>query len=309
MEDIKPISSNYAPHLALVFVQLMFGSAAVLGKTALQAFPSYAIVGFRVGGAAIVFYLLQRIGAGNLRLEKKFHYVYFALCSFFGVIFNQILFFEGLSLTTATNTSLLAVMIPVFTVLVSSLIGNDKLTWRKVCGIAVAGAGVVYLIDPAKASFSSETTRGDVLIILNSLSYGIFVAVSKKLISFYGALKSITWLFLFASVINVPLGFFSLQAVELGEVGLAAWAALLAIVIFPTILAYYWNTWALARVAPSMVAVYVYLQPLIGSVLAVLFLGERWSYRVFVAMILIFLGVFLVTFGKPAKVGEDLHLT
>ncbi len=306
MKDL-PIDSNesFAPHIALLAVQLMFGSAPILGKFALTAFSPYAIVGFRVAGAAAAFYFLQKL-RGNLRLEKRIHYLYFAAFSFFGVIFNQLLFFKGLSLTTATNTSLLAVMIPVFAILVSVLIGNDKLSWQKVLGVILAAGGVIYLIDPTNASFSSTTTQGDILIILNCLSYGVYVAISKKLITHYGALKSIAWVFLFAVLINVPIGLLSLQTVELSQVSLFSWLVLAGIVLFPTILAYYWNTWALARVEPSVVAVYIYLQPLIGTFLAIFVLGEDWKPRIFPAMALIFTGVFLVTRKRTREIISKL---
>jgi drug/metabolite transporter (DMT)-like permease len=170
MENVKNSEDALAPHVALIAVQMFFGSAAVLGKVALQTFPSFAIVGFRVAGAALAFYILQRVRRGNLALENTKDYLYFALFSLFGVVLNQLLFFKGLSLTTATNTSLLAVMIPVFAFTISVFIGNDKLSWRKVAGIALAACGVIYLINPWKASFSSATTQGDILVILNSFS-------------------------------------------------------------------------------------------------------------------------------------------
>lgn len=291
---------NYAPHIALIAVQLMFGSAPILGKFALEAFPSFAIVGFRVAGGALAFYIMQRF-SGSLALDKRSHYWYFALFALFGIVANQLLFFHGLSLTTATNTALLAVLIPVFAIVVSAFVGNDILTWKKIVGIVLAALGVIYLIDPTKASFSSSTTQGDILVILNSLSYAIYLAISKKLISHYGSLKSIAWLFIFGSIINVPIGFVSLQTVELATVSTKAWLALAGVVIFPTILAYYWNTWALARVEPSIVAVYIYLQPLIGTFLAITILGEPWNPRIFLAMALIFAGVYLVTKKKKQK--------
>lgn len=311
MNEISPrANENFPAHIALLVVQMAFGSAPVLGKAALQVFPSHAIVGFRVGGAALAFYFFQRF-SGSLRLEKTSHYWQFAIFSLFGVVVNQLLFFKGLSLTTATNTSLLAVTIPVFAIFVSTLIGNDRLTRRKISGVVLAAAGVVYLIDPRSASFSSQTTQGDILIILNCLSYATYVAASKNLITRYGALKSIAWLFAFASIINVPVGLYFLNAVDLRAVSGGAWLALTAIVAFPTIVAYYLNTWALARVEPSTVAVYIYLQPVIGFVLAVVYLGEPWNWRALGAMPLIFLGVFLVTHGGKARRAEAaaLHLT
>ncbi|MBK8811952.1 MAG: DMT family transporter [Acidobacteria bacterium] len=293
MSDESNKTDHYAI-AALLLTQLMFGTATVLGKFALLAFPPFALVGFRVGGAALAFFVLQRL-RGTLRLDERSHYLHFAFFAFVGIALNQLLFFKGLSLTKAANTSLLSVTIPIFTIAISVLIGNDRLTWRKVAGISVAAVGVVYLIDPSRASFSSETTQGDILIVLNSLCYAFYVAISKKLISHYGALKSIVWLFIFGSIVTTPIGLFSLSGVDLGSVSGASWGFAAALVIFPTILAYYFSAFSISRVEPSVVAVYVYLQPLIGFVSAIIFLDEHFSIRLFVASILVFVGVYLVT--------------
>ncbi len=293
-ETVSKTENSLAPHIALFAVQVFFGTATVLGKFALLAFPPNALVGFRIGGAALAFYFLQRF-RGNLALDNRRDYLQFAVFALIGVSLNQLLFFKGLSLTTAVNTALISVTIPIFTILVSVLIGTDFLSKRKVCGILLAAFGVIYLINPTRASFGSETTQGDILIVLNSLCYAIYVAISKRLISRYGALKSIAWLFLFASLINVPVGLFALQTVDLAEVSMRSWAFVAGLVIFPTILAYFWNAWALSRVEPSIVAVYIYLQPLMGFLAAILFLGEHFTSRLLISAILVFAGVFLVT--------------
>lgn len=294
MDTVKTSDKNYSPHIALFAVQVFFGSAAVLGKFALLAFPPYALVGFRIGGAALAFYFLQRF-RGSLALDNRRDYLKFALFALIGVTLNQLFFFTGLSLTTAVNTSLIAVTMPIFAILISALIGNDFLSWRKIAGILLAAAGVIYLIDPTRASFGSQTTQGDILIVLNSLCYATYMAISKRLISHYGALKSIAWLFLFASLINVPVGIISLQTVNLAEVSFNSWLFVAGLVLFPTILAYFWNAWALARVEPSIVAVYIYLQPMFGLLAAILFLGEHFNIRILISAILVFAGVFLVT--------------
>ena len=283
------------PHLALLGVQLLFGTFPVIGKYVLQTIPSFAVVAFRTGGAALAFVALQSISANGLRLEKKSHYAWFALYSLLGIVLNQILFISGLSRTTATNTSLLAVLIPIFALLVSVVLRFDNLSARKVFGVVLAAAGVVYLIDPSRANFSSETTRGDLLIVVNCFFYASYIAVSKKLIQHYGALKSMAWLFLFGSIITVPLGFYALRAVDLETIPNLTWLAIGIIIIFPTILAYYLNAWALARVAPSVVAIYIYLQPLVGFTSAVIFLDEHFNGRTVLAALLIFAGLFLVT--------------
>lgn len=292
--------SGLAPHIALLAVQLFFGSAPVFGKFALQTFSPYTIVGFRVGGAALAFYFLQRF-RGSISLDNRKDYFYFAIFALIGIVSNQLFYFKGLSLTTATNASLIAVMIPIFTIIISTIIGNDFLSVRKILGIIVAAFGVTILINPFKGDFSTTTLWGDLMILLNSLSYAFYVAVSKKFVNKYGALKSIAWLFIFGSIINVPLGFYFLQQMDLTQVSWFSWLMILCLMIFPTILAYFWNTWALSKVEPSVVVVYVYLQPLIGFFSAVIFLGEKLSFRPVISAMLIFIGVFLVTRQKSAR--------
>lgn len=295
LKFVQPATaSNKASYAALLAVQISFGTFPVVGKLVLAVLPSVALVGIRIGIAALIFYVFQRT-RGSLRLAERRDYLLMAAFGFLGVALNQLLFVKGLSLTTASNASLIAVTIPIFTILVGALIGTEKLSKAKAAGIILAAAGVIFLIDPRKASFSAETTLGDLLVVLNSLSYGIYVATSKNAVSRNGAMKSITWIFLFAALFCVPLGAFSLSTIELENIGLSIWLMALHIAIAATALPYFLNAWALARVEPSTVAVFVYLQPVIGFLMAVIFLGERIGANFIIAAALIFAGVFLVT--------------
>ena len=285
---------NYAPHISLILVQLLFGSFPVVGKFVLQTFPPLGIVAFRISGAAILLYLLQRF-SGTLKLERKSDYARLAFYSLLGTVLNQILYVTGLSLTTATNTALLAVVIPIFAVIISTAFKYERLTWLKGAGIILAAGGVIYLIDPSKASFSSQTTQGDLLIILNSFFYAWYVSISKDTFARNGALRSIVWIMIFGALMSLPFGVFVLKDLDFASVSGGTWLAIAFIIIFPTAGAYFFNAWAVARVSPSTVVVYVYLQPLIGAFLALTLLGEEWNPRVLPAMALIFAGVFLVT--------------
>jgi drug/metabolite transporter (DMT)-like permease len=282
-----------APYLALLGVQVCFGSIAVIGKVALAVIPPVALVGFRVGITATVLFAVQAF-RGRIWLKERTDYLKFALLSVVAVTANQLLFVTGLSLTKASNTSLLAVTIPIFTISIGAVLGKEILQARKTIGILLAAVGVIILIDPRNASFSSETTIGDLLIVLNSLSYGIYVAISKDIVTRNGAFRSIMWIFLFASVICVPAGLFSLTSIDVGSVEVSMWLIVLYIAIGATTAPYFLNAWALARVDPSTVAVFVYLQPLIGFVLAAVFIGEQIDMKFIVAASLIFIGLFLV---------------
>jgi drug/metabolite transporter (DMT)-like permease len=297
--------SQAAPHLALVAVQLMFGSWPIFGKIALRGLPSTGLVAFRVGGAALIFILLQRT-IGQFRIPARKDLLRLALYSLLGVVLNQFLFVKGLSLTTVINATLLGTTIPVFTLLVSILFGYDRLSLRKAAGILLAACGVIYLVDPLHADFSGQTALGNLLIVANSLSYGAYIALSKDVLKRYGALTFITWVFIFGSLATIPVGAVTLAAVPLQSVGLIVWLAVLYIILVPTVGAYYANAWALARVLPSTVAVYIYLQPLIAFALAPLILGESWNSRTWIASALIFAGVAIVIKRPRSRAIEEV---
>lgn len=252
------------------------------------------LVTCRVTGAALVLLLLQR------RLKPLFgmpvrDLLWLVLCSLIGVVGNQFLFVKGLSLTTAINATLLSTTIPVFALFASMIFGYDRLSVKRMSGIVLAIIGVVYLVNPHRADFSAQTTIGNLLIVSNSFLYGVYIVISKDLFERYGALNVITWIFLVGAAISIPVGAYFVRSEHLEAVGTAAWLAVLFIVLFPTVGAYYLNAWALTKVSPSIVAVYIYLQPLIGFGLAPLVLGERWNSRTLVAALLILSGVAIVS--------------
>jgi drug/metabolite transporter (DMT)-like permease len=119
--------------------------------------------------------------------------------------------------------------------------------------------------------------------------------ISKSLFERYGALNVITWIFLVGSLVTVPVGIYSLHQENLDAISAGVWLMIVFIIIFPTVGAYYLNAWALTKVPPSTVAIYIYLQPLIAFGFAPLLLGEEFNSRTIIAALLIFAGVAVVT--------------
>lgn len=294
-----------APHLALIAVQVMFGTWPIVGKIALRSMSSISLVGFRILGAAIIFSLFQRKLGELWRLPKRV-IAWLVLSSLLGVVLNQLIFVKGLSLTTAINATLLTTTIPVFTLAVSIALGYDRASLRHILGIAVAAAGVIYLVDPLRANFSAQTTLGNILIVINSFSYGAYIAVSRNLFRRYGALNVITWIFLLGALITLPISCFAWSTYGLANVSTPVWLSVAYIILVPTVGAYYLNSWAITKVAPSVVAIYIYLQPLLAFGLAPLVLGERLNSRTIVACALIFAGVAVVTIRAHSKAVEEV---
>ncbi|HEY0079540.1 MAG TPA: DMT family transporter [Pyrinomonadaceae bacterium] len=300
-------AAGIQPHLALVAVQLMFGTWPIFGKIVLRSLPSTGLVALRVGGAVIAFALLRRL-VRHVPIERRSDYARFALYSLLGVVLNQFLFTKGLSLSTVVNSTLIGTAIPVFTLLVSIILGYERPSLRTALGTLIAACGVVYLIDPFQADFSGDKTLGNLLLVANTLCYGAYIAISQDLLRRYGALTVITWVFAFGSVAAVPFGGYYLAKTPLDQLGWTTWLAVLYIILVPTVGAYYLNAWALVRVAPSTVAVYIYLQPLIAFAVAPLVLGanEQANRRTLVAALLIFAGVAVVTWGSRSRAVEEV---
>jgi drug/metabolite transporter (DMT)-like permease len=291
---------RFAPHFALVAVQIMFGTWPIVGKIALRSLSSTSLVGFRIFGAAIVFSLLQR-KLGELRQLPKRVLAWLVLSSLLGVVVNQLLFVKGLSLTTAINATLLTTTIPVVTLVVSIALGYDRPSVRHALGIALAAAGVIYLVDPWRANFAAQTTLGNVLILTSSFCYGAYIAVSRDLFRRYGALNVITWIFLIGALVTLPIAGYTWSAEGLATISTGVWLAIAYIILVPTVGAYYLNSWAITRVSPSVVAIYIYLQPLLAFGLAPWVLGESWNSRTIVACVLIFAGVAAVTVRSRSR--------
>jgi len=293
-DPAEPVQSSAGAHVSLLTVQALFGSLPVIAKIVLAQVPPLALVGFRVGITAIVLLLFQFFRR-RIYLHCRTDYIRLAVLSLFGITFNQLLFIGGLSLTKAANTSLLAITIPIFTLAIGAIAGREAISRKKIFGMALAAAGVLILIDPRRASFSSETTIGDLLIIINSFSYSLYVAFSKEVITRNGAFRSMMWVFIFASIICVPLGIWSIGQIEISAVKTATWWLIIYIAVGATAATYLLNAFALSRLSASVVAVYIYLQPVIGFILAASVLREGISATFLVAAGLVFIGVYLTT--------------
>jgi drug/metabolite transporter (DMT)-like permease len=298
------MSNRLRPHLALIAVQVLFGTWPIMGKIVLRSLSVTSLVSCRLVGAAIAFTLLQRQLKPLLRMPRR-DVLLLILCALSGVVGNQLLYVKALSLTTVINAALLTATIPVVTLVVSILFGYDRWSLKRVAGIVLAGAGVVYLVNPVRAELTSETTTGNILLLLNGLLYALYIVISKRLLERYGALNVITWIFVVSAVMVAPLGVYSFGNENAGAIGWTVWLLVGVIILLPTVGAYYLNAWALTHVSPSTATIYIYLQPLIAFGFAPLFLGERWGSRTAIATLLIFAGVALVTTpGRSRAVRE-----
>lgn len=283
-------------YLALVVVQFAFGLFAIFGKWAFDDFSPEAIVGWRIAAGACVLAAAVTWRLGRRALPSGRDLAQLAVLGLLGVTINMLLFLEGLERSTAINAGLIMPMIPVFTFGVAVLLRHERFCWSRGAGILLALAGTAALAFERGAQLSSSTRAGNLMMVANAFCYSLYLVFSRPLVGRYGPLCVTAWVFVL-SLWTVPL-FAGDVAWTVPGASTRSWASLAYIVVFPTILAYFLNAYALARVAASTTAVFIFLQSLITVLAAVVMLGERAGAHTLGCGALVFAGTALVLFGR-----------
>ena len=286
----------------MLATQVIFATLPIAIKLVLPVVEPLGIVAIRLGGAAALFAAVKWSRARQ-RVEPR-DLLQFAGLALLGAVLNQVLFLEGVRRTTAVHTNILITTIPVFTLGVALLMRRERASAAKLTGIALAGAGAAYLALGRGGAAEGASVSGDLLIAANSLCYASYLVLSKDLLRRYEPMTVVTWVFLIGTVLIAPFGVPALARVNADAVSAKTVLVLVYIVVFPSFLTYLLSIWALRYTASSLVAMYVYVQPVVTAYLAPLVLGESLTPRIGLASVLIFAGLALATWGEQVTGGQ-----
>ena len=286
---------------ALVLVQVFFGVHYLAAKVLLEFIPPRAWAVLRVIPAALLLLIAAR-ALGHRLPSARGDLLRLAVFSIFGVVINQVCFVEGLARTTPAHSSIIMTSIPVGALLFGVILGRESLSIWKVLSLVVSFAGVILVILSGLGGAGLEafagiggarTVVGDVLTLVNALSYSFFLVISKRLLMRVDPLGATAVLLTFGSLGILLVGGTELLSFSPTAVPPRIWGLAVYIVIFPTALAYLLMYWSLARAGSYLVALFIYLQPVIATALSAVLLGERIGLAVVAGGALIFLGVYL----------------
>lgn len=183
---------------------------------------------------------------------------------------------------------------PILVLIISAILIKERIIPRKILGIAIGCTGAILLIMNGK-QFAQNNPLGDVMVLVNAVSYGIYLVLVKSLMARYHPITIVKWVFLIGFCLVLPFGWSDLQVVEWRSFSPSIWWAVAYVLVCTTFLAYLLNAVALSIVNPSTVSIYIYLQPLIASIIAVAVGKDQLALITVVAAGLIFLGVGLVS--------------
>jgi drug/metabolite transporter (DMT)-like permease len=293
----RPLT-QWTTHLALFLVQVAFATQAVESKLAMMprelggaGIPSHVIAMARMLGAMVCFQAVA-LAHPRTRIAWRDH-AKLAGLSLLGIVLNQLLFLYGLSRTTPQTAALLSVTIPVAAAALSVLFRKEPFSARTLLGLAVAATGVMVLTG------LRSIDKGALIIALNCALYAGYVVFSRDVIRRLGARVVVTWIFTWGALLYAPIGMPPLLR-EAPLFSHWAWGYMIYVVLIPTVLAYLLNAWALGRSNPTLVTVYVHMQPILAGLLAYIQLGTSVTRNMLVAAVFIAAGVAIVSSGaKP----------
>lgn len=288
------------PHLALLGASLIYGVNYTVAKGLMpDHLQPLGFILTRASGALILFWAVSLIYPAEKVAKKDL--LRMAVCGLFGVALNQSLFFSGLNLTTPINAAIIMTTNPILVLVASGIILKEMLTLKRWLGIGIGLLGALIVITQGKdVQFGSNTFWGDIMIFLNAASYGVYLVIVKPLMAKYKPITVIKWVFLFGGLYVFPFGIEQFLAVQWSSFDFPIWGAVAFVVIGTTFLSYLFNIFALKHVSPSVVSIYIYAQPVIASVVAVIAGADQIDLNKILATLLIFVGVYLVS-AQPKK--------
>jgi len=287
---LRPSAKTVA---ALLTVQLFFAVHYLASKFVVETVPPRVWAFARVAAAALILLLLDRLRrrAGKVAPRDMAKLALFAL---FGVVINQLCFTEGIHRTTPSHSALINTLIPVSTFFFALLFRTESISRRKGAGLAIAFAGVLVLLRVYDFSFDERWVRGDLLTLANACSFGLFLVISRNVVRRYPSLTMTAYMMAWGAVGIGAVGARDFLRFDWGAVGPELYAIMVWIVLCATVATYLLNYYALARVESSTVALFIYLQPVLATLLSVGLGREALTPRFLVSAAFVFAGVFLV---------------
>lgn len=288
----------------------------IAAKVGLRRLPPLTMASFRVVLAGIVMlpaYLLCRRMPALFAEARQAQrpgftvrdYWTFLYLGFFGVAVNQICFTVGLRYTSVEHSAVIVGMGPIYILVLAVLMRLERWTWRKACGMLVSLIGVTLMARETGMTPHSTTLLGDFITLCGSLSFAIYAVLAKRVARSYDALTMTAYNHFAGALLALPIAVH--QALRFGSaqhlraVGWQAWLATAYMAVFGSAIAYLFYFWLLRYLPASKVSAFTYLLPVLGTVLAIWWLGEQASWGEFAGGTLALAGVYWIESGRSLE--------
>ena len=282
--------------IAVSIATLIYGVTYTIAKDVMPNYiKPYGFILLRVSSATLIFWTVG-LFTKQQKIEKS-DYKKILIASFFGITINMLAFFKGLSLTSPISASVMMVTSPIMVLIFSSILIRKPIGKQRILGVFIGLVGALFLITLGNSSAGASTNSafGNFLVFLNAASYGLYLVLAKDLVKKYNPIVFIKWLYLFGLIFVIPFGYSELTAVIWEEIPTNIYWNISFVLLFTTCITYLFNLYGLSKLKPTTVSVFIYLQPVIATIYALIVGSDSLNLVQLCATLLIFFGVYLVT--------------
>ena len=282
--------------IAVSIATLIYGVTYTIAKDVMPNYiKPYGFILLRVSSATLIFWTAG-LFTKQQKIEKS-DYKKILIASFFGITINMLAFFKGLSLTSPISASVMMVTSPIMVLIFSSILIRKPIGKQRILGVFIGLVGALFLITLGNSSTGTSTNSafGNFLVFLNAASYGLYLVLAKDLVKKYNPIVFIKWLYLFGLIFVIPFGYSELTAVVWQEIPTNIYWNISFVLLFTTCITYLFNLYGLSKLKPTTVSVFIYLQPVIATIYALIVGSDSLNLVKLCSTLLIFLGVYLVT--------------
>ncbi|MBX7094773.1 MAG: DMT family transporter [Flavobacteriales bacterium] len=287
------MSKSLLAHLAIFLANLIYGINYTVAKEVMGHYiDPFGFILLRVSGTILLIWTTALLFKNEKVASSDFKLLF--LCGLSGVGINQMLFFWGLSLTSPINSSIIMVTTPLLVMVMASILLKERFHGLKITGLFLGLGGAVVLLLLRPSSGGSGNLFGDFVTFLNACFYAIYLVIVKPLMKKYHPITVMKWVFLFGLIPVIPFGFQEFMAIEWHSFPAHIIWSVLFVVVGTTFLAYLLNTYGLVNLSPSVVSAYIYLQPALAAMIAVMAGKDQLDAIKIISTLFIFAGVYLI---------------
>jgi len=276
----------------------IWGGMYVVSKVVLDIIPPFSLVALRLllGALTLAIVLAMR----GPPIITRTHFWQVVGVGFVGYGVSLSLQFLGTKLSTAANGSLVTSATPAFVLIFAWILLREKITYLRIVALLLATLGVVAVVDPRSAQLNPDLFLGNLLLLGAALTWALYSVLVRKATQALDVLPFSLIAFIGGLPVSVPASVWELKTMGVGEISLGIVGGVLFLGIISTALAMVlWNT-AFAFVDANLASLTFFAQPVVGTLLGWLFLGEKITSLFLVGGILIGIGL-VVSSREPAS--------
>jgi drug/metabolite transporter (DMT)-like permease len=296
--QVESASRMTAAHWAMVAQTFIAGTSFSFARTASLEFHPLVLAFLRLTGSALIFGVLF-FSRGGFNVNRPASSEWLKLCAlaFIGITSGQFLFLFGLKFTTPASSAVLYAMTPLWVLLLSvAMSKSELLTKRKLLAIVIAiSGGLTALFGSGKSvDFAENAWLGNLITLGAVWCWASYLAFGKKILVKYDAIQGTALMMMLGALMFFPIGIVPTLSFEWSGVSVGAWFGAIWVTVLGSVVAYGLISFALSKLTPSQISVFMNAQPAIAASVSMIFFGEPFSLLLVVGGALAVTGIVML---------------